>query len=204
MTAGVDLAFGVALDLLFLPAGVDGWSAIGIEGWTGSTTAGAGAETDTGVIARGFAELSGAGTGESDSAIAGGTGDISTVGGAAMELVILFFACFFFAPVIDEEIVFDSLGFCFKSYSSFETLTTFLVAGVLADGPGVPFVFVVSVGCLAGSVLDTSTIGADVGSGVDRADVDVGVDSFEAWSFRDRFLGGDLSTDPDFSSLEGS
>jgi len=117
---------------------------------------------------------------------------------------MVFFACFFFAPVIDEETVFDSFGFCFKSYSSFETLTTFLVAGVLADGPGAPFVFVVSVDCPADSVLDTSTIGADVGSGVDRADVDVGVDSFEAWSFRDRFLGGDLSTDPAFSSLEGS
>jgi hypothetical protein len=32
VTEGVDLAFEVALDLLFLPAGVDGSSAAGVEG----------------------------------------------------------------------------------------------------------------------------------------------------------------------------
>jgi hypothetical protein len=120
-----------------------------------------------------------------------------------MELAMLFFACFFFAPVIDEETVFDSFGFCFRSYSSFETLTTFL-EGVLVDGPGVPFVFVAPVDCSAADVVETSTIAADVGSGVDGAEIDVGVDSFDAWSFRDRFLGGDLSTDPALSSLGDS
>jgi hypothetical protein len=122
---------------------------------------------------------------------------------------MLFFACFFFAPVIDEETVFDSFGFCFKSYSSFEMLTTFL-EGVLVDGPGVPFVFIVSVVCSADGVVDTtSAIEADVGSGDDATESDVGVDSFDAWSlfdtdFRGRFLGGDLSTDPAFCSLGGS
>jgi hypothetical protein len=92
-----------------------------------------------------------------------------------MGLAMLFFACFFFAPVIDEETVFDSFGFCFRSYSSFETLTTFLDE-VLVDGPGVPFVFVVSGDCSAGGVVDTSTIAADVGSGEDATESDVGVD----------------------------
>jgi hypothetical protein len=122
---------------------------------------------------------------------------------------MLLFACFFFAPVIDEETVFDSFGFCFKSYSSFDTLTTFLDEGVLVDGPGVPFVFVVSVDCSANGVVDTPTIATDVCSGKDATESDVGLDSFDAWSlfdtdFRGRFLGGDLSTNPAFSSLEGS
>jgi hypothetical protein len=89
---------------------------------------------------------------------------------------MLFFACFFFAPVIDEETAFDSFGFCFKSYSSFETLTTFL-EGVLFDAPGVPFVFIVSVVCSADGVVDTtSAIEADVGSEEDATESDVGVD----------------------------
>jgi hypothetical protein len=121
---------------------------------------------------------------------------------------MLFFACFFFAPVIDEETVFDSFGFCFKSYSSVETLTTFL-EGVLVDGPGVPFVLIVSVICSADGVVDTSTIAADVGSGVDAAESDVGGESFDAWSLfdtdsRGRFFGGELSTDPALSPLGGS
>jgi len=63
------LAFGVAFDLPFLPAGVDDSSAVGIEGWTGSTTAEARGETGTGAMTGGgTAELFEGVTGESEMA----------------------------------------------------------------------------------------------------------------------------------------
>jgi hypothetical protein len=71
LTEGVDLAFGVAFDLLFLPAGVDGSSAVGTEGWTGSTGAEVRGETETGAMTGGgTTRLSEGGTEESGSVAA--------------------------------------------------------------------------------------------------------------------------------------
>lgn len=159
------------------------------------------------VTERGTAEPPEGGTEESGMTAASSIGNISTTGDAATEPVIFFFP-FFFSPVIDEETAVDSFGFCFKSYSSFETLTTFLDEGVMVGGLGVPFAVAVVVDSSAGGAIDVAAIWIDVGSGVDGPDSDIGVDSLDAFSFldidfRDRFLGGELSTDPAFSSLGG-
>ena len=176
MVTGIALLFGAALDLLFLLAGVDGSLAAGIEDSAASEATG---EPETGsVLGGGTTELFGRMSEESATAV-DCSGAVSTAGDATAESATLFFACFFFAPVIDEDTASDSFGFCFRSYSSFETLTTFLIDGELVDDPEDPFVSVVLPDCSAGGGIDTSAISADIGSGVDGVESAVGVDSID-------------------------
>ena len=119
------MVFGVALDLFFLVTGVDGASTESAGGWTvdGSVSVAAaalssdttrGSATVEGVSTDMVVDWAGASSTAKDNVLPDGPGVPDSVDIEDRPLALLLLG-FFFSPVIDDDTVFDSFGFCFKS-----------------------------------------------------------------------------------------
>lgn len=118
------MGFGVAFDLPFLVAGVDGSTVELVTGWVAGiedTGSAAGAASETSGI-EGSAEVAGITLGtsaESAGALSiteddDGPGVLDSEGTDDVLLALLFLRLLF-SPLMDDETAFDSFGFCFKS-----------------------------------------------------------------------------------------